>query len=335
MAGSSSASGRSTIPARTSGLKHRPTTAAARATFRASSDRPPEPGEDRVADRVRHPGVADPATVGPRVVVERAEQLLDVEGDAVRPLVDGLDDVARRRQLAAEDQRRRDRRLLERQRLEASLPGMALAEHAGTPLAMERIGRELVGAVSRDQEQRSLVRVAGELADDLEAHLVGPMEVVEDEHRRPVDRLEDPIGGGPDEQPPRAEGVAVVRPVHREQVRTERAEGRVLAHAVRHLADRREGDLAVLGCDAPAVDADARRLGLAGRRPDEPRLAQPGRAGQEQRVTAALDGLGDQLVDELEQVVTTDDDGTEHGSDATHARECTQRASRCHRSNDR
>ena len=153
------------------------------------------------------------------------------------------------------------------------------------------------------------------------------MEVIEDQHRRPIDRVEDAIGRGPNEQPPRAQGVAGVRTVHREQVRTERAEGRVLAHAVGHLADRCEGDLAVVGCDAPAVDADARRLGLAGRRPHEPRLAQPGRTGQEQRVTVALDRFGDQLVDELEQVVTTDDDGTEHGSDATHARECTQRAS--------
>ena len=67
------------------------------------------------------------ATVHPRVVVERPEQLLDVEGDAVGPLVDGLDDVPRRRKLPAKDQGGRDSRLLERQRLEAGL----LARRAG------------------------------------------------------------------------------------------------------------------------------------------------------------------------------------------------------------
>jgi len=42
--------------------------------------------------------------------------------------------------------------------------------------------------------------VTGELADDFQAHLVGPVEVVEDQHRRSVDRVEDPVGGAANEQ---------------------------------------------------------------------------------------------------------------------------------------
>jgi hypothetical protein len=117
-----------------------------------------------------------------------------------------------------------------------------------------------------------------------------------------LDRFEDPVGDA-SEEAPRAERIAVVRPVHRQQVRTERPEGRVLAHAGRHLADRCEGDVTVLGSDRSTIDAEAGRDRLPDRRPNQPRLAQPCLAGQEERLTAALGGLADQIVGELEQVV--------------------------------
>ena len=63
----------------------------------------------------------DAATLGTIVGVEGGQELLDVERDAVRPRVDGLDDVAWRGQVAAEDQRRGDAGLIERQRAELDL----------------------------------------------------------------------------------------------------------------------------------------------------------------------------------------------------------------------
>ena len=73
--------------------------------------------------------------------------------------------------------------------------------------------------------QRQLRDVAGELADHLEAHLVGPVEVLEDEHRRPVDRLEDPVRHRPDDQTAGAQRVAVVSTVDREEVLGQRPPG--------------------------------------------------------------------------------------------------------------
>ena len=94
--------------------------------------------------------LADPASVAQLLVVEGRKQLLDMERDPVRPQVDGRDDVARRRQLATEDQRRRGRRLLEGQRLEPGLLGGPLAQQPRSPLAVERVARELVGAVAAE-----------------------------------------------------------------------------------------------------------------------------------------------------------------------------------------
>ncbi len=183
---------------------------------------------------------------------------------------------------------------------------------------MDRIGRELVRAISAQEEQGLVSAVAYQLADHLEAELVGPVQVVEDQERRPVHRVEDPVGGAPDEQAPRPEGVAVVDSVHRQQVRTQRPEIRVLAHAVRHFPDRREGNLAVLGGHAAAFIAQACRDGLAARRPDQPCLAQARLAGQEEGVTTPLAGFVDQVIDELEQVVAADDDRTQHRPSAAH-----------------
>jgi hypothetical protein len=175
-------------------------------------------GQDGVADGVRDGRLADPAAVRPRVFIERREELFDVERDAVGAFMDRLDDVPRRRQLAAQDQRRRDRGLLEGQRPQPRLLRVTLAEEPRPPLAVDRAGRKLVGPVVAQDEQRPIRRVPGQLANHLEAKLVGPMEVLEDEQRRSVDRLQDPISRRADDQPPRTQRVAIMPAVDREQV---------------------------------------------------------------------------------------------------------------------
>ena len=95
------------IPARTSGTKQRPMTAPARAVACASGDR--RANRARTASSIvsgtvasRIAGAVDRGAVG----AERAEQLLDMERDAVGPLVDRGRDVARCRQAGIEEQGR-------------------------------------------------------------------------------------------------------------------------------------------------------------------------------------------------------------------------------------
>src|SRR6185369_11981941 len=118
-----------------------------------------------------------------------------------------LDDVAWRRELAAEDQGRRQRRLLEGEAAQADLLGIALAQEPRSPLPVDALRRELVGAISHEHQQWTTRSVAGELADHLEAQLVRPVEIVEEQERGAVDRLEDPVGDRPDDQAPGPERV--------------------------------------------------------------------------------------------------------------------------------
>ena len=254
------------IPARTSGTKHRPTTAPARATARASSDRRREAGQDRVLDGARHVRVADGLAVGARVVAERAQQLLDVQGNAVGALVDRAHHLARGGEPGRQDQRRHQRRLVVRQRREPRLLGPALAEQARPPLAVVGVERHLVRAVGPDHEGRTIGDEPGDLADHLEAHLVGPLEVLEGEDGRPVDGVRDPLGEVADEDAPRSQRVAalpVLSALHRQQLVAEAAERGDLAHRPREVLGRREGDEPVLGREIGLRDPEAGRIGLA------------------------------------------------------------------------
>ena len=116
-----------------------------------------EPGQHRVADRVRDVRFADQAAVRSCLVVEGAEQLLDMEGNPVRPFVDGGDDVLWGGQLPAEDQRGCDTGFLERQLPKADLLGLTLAEQPRAPLSVERsrVRREVLNAIVAEDQKRS------------------------------------------------------------------------------------------------------------------------------------------------------------------------------------
>ena len=91
------------------------------------------------------------------------------------------------RQASAQDQRRHESRLVVGQRLETRLLGEPLAEQPRPPLPMEGAERELIGTIGAEQQQRTILPDARQLADDLEAQLVGPLQILEGEQRRPVD----------------------------------------------------------------------------------------------------------------------------------------------------
>ncbi len=89
-----------------------------------------EPDQDRVLDGVRDAGFADRGAVDARLGAERAEQLLDVERDAVGPLVHRGRDVARRRQPGTEEEGRDEGRLAGIERHDPELLGDPLGDQA-------------------------------------------------------------------------------------------------------------------------------------------------------------------------------------------------------------
>jgi hypothetical protein len=52
---------------------------------------------------------------------------------------------------------------------------------------------KFVGAIVGKEEERPVGSVPGDLADHLQAHLVRPVEVLEDQQRGTVDRFEDSV----------------------------------------------------------------------------------------------------------------------------------------------
>ena len=178
-----------------------------------------EPGPDGVLDRLRDDRVADGPAVAPRVVAQGPEQLLDVKRDPIGALVDCLDDLARGRQPGIEDQRGHEGGLVVGQGSEPGLLREALADQAGSPLAEERPRRQVLGPIRGDQQDRPVAEPAGELTEDLEARLVGPLDVLEVEHHGPVDRGRDPIDDVEDIEPPRPEGIRVADAAQREAAR--------------------------------------------------------------------------------------------------------------------
>src|SRR5439155_12351571 len=87
--------------------------------------------------------------------------------------------------------------------------------------------------------------------------------------------------------------------------------------------NRGEGDLVVLGRDRPALHSKPCGQCLAHRGPDQARLAEPRLARDEERVAATAIRLGDQLVEQLEQMVAADEDrALDDAAGAAHRGEC-------------
>ena len=277
---------------------------------------PLQPRQHGVADGVRHMRLADPPAVGPGIVVERRRAAPRCGGGCRssargRPRPRRAAPAARRRGSGSS-----------RSPVSSSVSGRRRTSRAWRWLRIrDRHSRwmpsagELVGAIPADEEERPLGRVPGELADHLEAHLVGPVEVLED---RASSAGRSPRGSGPRR---RGRSAGARRARRRRARRRSRAgpptgvpHWSSAAHAGGHLADRGERHLVVLRRHRAAVDAEPGRLRLAGRGPDQARLAKPGPARTGTPRCRGRDSrLGDQLIEELEKVVAADQDGAQNG----------------------
>ena len=142
-----------------------------------------ESRQNGVLDRVRDSRLPDREAIRPRLGVESPEELLDVERDPVRPIVDGVSDLARGRQTRVEDERGHERGFGFRQRRQPDLLGDALGQEPGAPVPQGRARRSLVGPVPTAQQQVPITRAARQLGDDLEAQVVGPLQVLEPEEQ--------------------------------------------------------------------------------------------------------------------------------------------------------
>ena len=220
---------------------------------------PREPREDRILDRGGHGRFPDRVTVRPPCLAKRAEQLLDVERDPIRSLVDRRNDLTRRWQTGREDERRHQGGLLNRERGEPGLLGHPLRQEPSAPLPEHRACRKLVGPVRTDHQDGPVADATRELPDDLETQVVGPLEVLEREHRRRVQGFDDPVDHVDHQEPARSKLTSVRTVRQGQEIVAELDAGRVPEHRpgeiehqrCRHgpilRGDRTLGDLESLG----------------------------------------------------------------------------------------
>ena len=244
-----------------------------------------------------------------------------MERNAVGPRVDRRDDVTRRRQTGAEDERRHERRLLQGQGGESRLLGDALCQQPRPPLPQESARRQLVGAIGANDQQRSIAGRPSELGEDLQGQVVRPLQVVEGEHGRAVKRADDQVDGLEDKSPaPRLRDEdGLVGEI--EELPSEVRPRLQARHRARHVEQRRRRHVAVLGSEEPGRRAEARLLRLRLDGGHELGLADAGFASQQEELPSTRRRLRQAAFGEIEQVVPSDQDWREAWAMSFHAPE--------------
>ena len=262
----------------------------------------PQPPRRHLAHAVRHPGLGqrsggmEPAAAGSQV----AHDLLDEERVALGLAVQRPQE--RRLHVVHPERGHQLGHLGLREPGERDAGQRALAPDAGGELEQRVVGLELGVTVGAEQQHAPRMRRPYELAQQLEGRPVGPVQVVEHEHERGVRaRLAEQRGDRLEEPHPAAVGVTARvlirrRPELREEdpqlgrvrpeplaQRLQRGAGGPPAH---HLDDRLVRGERVL-VEAPVEHDRAVLAGAARHLGRQPRLADPGVAGEEHEPAAA------------------------------------------------
>ena len=123
-----------------------------------------------------------------------------------------------------------------------------------------------------------------------------------------------------DEQPPRGERVARAAVTPGEDVVAELPEPGGHPHRPHEIEDRAERHEQVLRGEVGPGDLEAGRPCLAQDHLQQAALADARLAGEQQQLAAAIGGLGEAAIREVEEVVAADEEGTEEGTDLAHRR---------------
>ncbi len=231
-----------------------------------------------------------------------------MERDPTCPSEYGGRGPLRRREPRVEDQGRDEGGLRLRQRREPDLLRDPLGDEPCSPVPKARAGRHLLGPVVAGQEDLPVTRLSRQLRDDFEAHVVRPLKVLEREHRRARQRVEDPL----DELHHEPTKLDVLghpgRIAHVEQLPAEACERREPGHRPRQVEERCRRDIAILGCDRPGHRGEATSFRLAPNGGQQAGLADPRLAGEQEELAPAGGDIVEPPIRELEQVITPDEE---------------------------
>ena len=267
----------------------------------------PGPGQHGVGQGVghRHGRDRDGAGLGGRVL-DGGQELLDVQGDAVAAVVDGLDDPGRGG--LAEQRSGEGGGLVPGQPGQADLLGLAGGEQPGPPLAHRQARVQLVAPVGAGDQQRPAGQPGRQVGDHLQAQLVGPVEVLEhDQHRVPTADPPGFIGQVLDQQPPLPVPVAadpgeLPQPPGHGLADLPQPGRPGLAQVAGQVQQQPPGGLDVAGEGGRPDHPERPPAGGLGDGGQQAGLADPGLAGHEQQVPSPGGGLGQAPVGQGQEV---------------------------------
>ncbi|HET9681741.1 MAG TPA: hypothetical protein VFP19_06855 [Candidatus Limnocylindrales bacterium] len=260
----------------------------------------------RVLEGLWDSRLANCPSIDQRRRVEGAEQLLDVKRYAVGPLEDGVDDVAGCRQPAARDQRGDRGRLLAGQPWQPRFFSGPLGEQPRAPVAQHGARTDVLRSVRRDQEHAALARATGQIRQDFQAELVGPLEIVEPQHQRRCRGLGETVDDlGCQQTTSRALGLeGLLR--ERQDILSERTQAIEPRGRATQVEKQRARDLLVLRRQLAGRIPEALALRDPPDGPGEPRLANPRFSGEKQELPARLECLLGSTLRQLEDLVSAD-----------------------------
>ena len=203
------------------------------------------------------------------------------------------------------------------ERLERELAQRPGAAQLVAQAAQRMRARDLVGAIGAHDEDRQLAQRIGERPEQLQGGVVGPLQVVEQDHRR---------GAGGDRRQRAAQRLEQRRPVALGDRRPELGQQQrevPLQRAARGQRARRAAQVAAQGAQHRAVGQRRRRARRAAQRQRIARrrdllgqagLADPGLAGQQHERAAPCERIGDGFLEPPALGLAPDERRAPHGA---------------------
>lgn len=173
---------------------------------------------------------------------------------------------------------------------------MTLGQQPRPPVPQAGAGAHLVGPAGRDDQDRQPLGPAGKGREDLEAEVIGPMEVLEPEEFRTGSGVADRVDDVEDEQSPappdldRHVHLGVGQPI--EQRSTERRQIRQAADGASEIEDGGGRHILVPRGEHADRDLEARIRRAPLDRTEQARPADARVAGQQERLPAPIDDVG-------------------------------------------
>lgn len=157
-----------------------------------------DPPQDCLVEGVRDVGRANGVAIRPMLIEDDAEELLDMQGIAIRPLVQRLDHLSGRRLISPEDQPGHRGGVGHGQPRQLDDLRELTGQETRSPFAHRHARVELIAAIRPDHDHRQLRQPPCEPGEDLEAQLVDIGQVLDRDQGRfgrgrgqDVDHVED------------------------------------------------------------------------------------------------------------------------------------------------